>query len=61
MPDEKEKKTRKPKEERSEKEQAFMEAIHFWRKHPYKEAWETVLKLALDFKREKTDNAEAAL
>lgn len=55
------KKERKKKEERTEKEQAFMTAVHDWRKKPYAEAWEEVCKLALAFKVEKTGKEDAKL
>ena len=59
MPEEK--KARKPKEERTETEQAFMDAVHFWRKHPYAEAWVEVVKRATVYKQDKTKNADAQL
>jgi len=52
---------RKKKEERTEKEQAFMDAVHFWRKAPYHEAWEKIEETALAFKVEKTGKTEAKL
>ena len=62
MPNETEvKKTRKPKEERSDLEQEFMDAVHFWRKHPFREAFTDLQKKALAFKREKTGDEAAEL
>lgn len=55
------KKPRKKKEERTPKEQDFMDAVHFWRQHPFREAWQIVVKKAETFKREKIGDDAAEL
>lgn len=58
MSDEKKTRERTP---RTEKEQAFMDAVHEFRKYSYPEVWQKVKAAALEFKRDKLGRQDAVL
>lgn len=58
MTTEKQKRERTP---RSEKEQAFMDAVHEFRKYSYPEVWAKVKAAALEFKKDKLNKSDAVL